>query len=139
MHLTSALATLSAILLTATAASARISHIVVPQQAMPGENITVTVTSHSYIQNWDDFGIIFGLKPDTYDCETCLGQEIGYEDLYHKYNLGNTTYSVHLPNTTIGSYTFVAAVPYLVGASGETGINYFNQSISLVSSAKMTV
>ncbi|WWC61229.1 uncharacterized protein I303_103809 [Kwoniella dejecticola CBS 10117] len=120
-------------------ASAKIYHISLPEQALPGENITVTVSSSSYIQNWDDFGIIWGLVGENHGCEGCVGQEIGYENLYGNNTLGNSTYSVQLPNTTTRAYTFVAAVPYLVGASGETGIHYFNQSINLISNAKVRV
>lgn len=64
--------------------------------------------------------------------------------------LGNVSFQVTIPDTTTGSYTFVAAVPHLVGVchtsqnnkkndtngdykiSGETGINYFTQAIELV-------
>ncbi|WWD01525.1 hypothetical protein V866_008470 [Kwoniella sp. B9012] len=108
--------------------------------AIPGQNISVTVTSYSHIQNWDDFGIVWGLlRDDNDDCVECVGMEMGYENLYGNNTLGNTTYSLQLPNTTTGAYYLKAAVPYLVGASGSTGINYFNQSLNLVSNAKMRI
>ncbi|KAE8538107.1 hypothetical protein D1P53_006174 [Cryptococcus gattii VGV] len=80
--------------------SAKIYHVSVPDQASPGETITATLSSASFIENWDDFGVIWGL--------------------------------VAIPDITTGSYTFVAAVPHLVGISGVTGINYFTQAIELV-------
>ncbi|OCF55290.1 hypothetical protein L486_07403 [Kwoniella mangroviensis CBS 10435] len=120
---------------------AKINSITVSEEtAIPGQNISVIVSSQSYIQNWDDFGIVWGLLgSNSQNCTECLGMEIGYENVYSNNTLGNTTYSVQLPNTTTGNYYLKAAVPYLVGASGETGINYFNQSLNLVSNAKMRV
>ncbi|OCF35386.1 hypothetical protein I317_06312 [Kwoniella heveanensis CBS 569] len=129
----------AALSLFASSAEAKISHISVPEQAIPGQNITLTLTSQSYIQNWDDFGAILGLVRQGNECETCLGQEVGYINLYKNDTLGNSTHDVTLPETDAGQYTFVVAIPYLVGASGVTGINYFNQSITLTSSAKMRV
>ncbi|WVQ98615.1 hypothetical protein IAU59_005745 [Kwoniella sp. CBS 9459] len=118
---------------------ARITHISVPEKAIPGQNITLALRAQSYIQNWDDFGAILGLKRQDLDCETCLGQEVGFINLYKNETLGNSTYQVTLPEVDAGQYTFVVAVPYLVGASGSTGISYFNQSMTLTSSAKMRV
>lgn len=73
------------------------------------------------------------------ECDGCVGQEIGYQNLYkdpsYSTQPGNVSFQVTIPDTTMGPYTFVAAVPHLVGASGETGINYFTQAIELVSSA----
>ncbi|WVW83232.1 hypothetical protein I302_105251 [Kwoniella bestiolae CBS 10118] len=120
---------------------ARVSSITLDSPtAIHGQNISITTTSYSHIQNWEDFGIVWGLLRDNdEDCRECVGMELGYESLYGNNTLGNTTYSVQLPNTTTGSYYLKAAVPYLVGISGETGINYFNQSLTLVSNAKMRV
>ncbi|WVF72316.1 hypothetical protein IAT40_007129 [Kwoniella sp. CBS 6097] len=118
---------------------AKIAHISVPEQALPGQNITLTLRAQSYIQNWQDYGAILGLVRQNNECDTCLGQEVGYINLYKNETLGNSTYDVTLPETEAGQYTFVVAVPYLVGASGVTGINYFNQSITLTSSAKMRI
>ncbi|WRT67017.1 uncharacterized protein IL334_003983 [Kwoniella shivajii] len=121
-------------------ANARVGSVTIaPAQVIPGENITVTVYSASYIQNWDDFGMIWGMKNDQLDnCQSCLGQELGYVNLYGNATHGNTTYSVQIPKgTNTGTYTFVAAVPNLVGASGETSINYFNQTMNVISNAKV--
>ncbi|WRT67018.1 uncharacterized protein IL334_003984 [Kwoniella shivajii] len=122
-----------------TLALARVYEISLPDHAVPGETIDVTVSAASHIMNWDDFGIIFGLIREEHECDGCVGMELGYISLYGNVTLGNTTYPVQIPDTTTGKYTFVAAVPYLVGISGETGINYFNQSINLVANAKFRV
>ncbi|XAO24129.1 hypothetical protein I312_102919 [Cryptococcus bacillisporus CA1280] len=116
--------------------SAKIYHVSVPDQASPGETITATLSSASFIENWDDFGVIWGLIREAQGCDGCVGQEIGYQNLYkdpsYPTQLGNVSFQVTIPDTTTGSYTFVAAVPHLVGISGETGINYFTQAIELV-------
>lgn len=123
--------------------SAKVYHVSVPDKASPGEIITAILSSSSYIQNWDDFGVIWGLVREGQECDGCIGQEIGYQNLYkdpsYPTQPGNVSLQVTIPNITTGSYTFVAAVPHLVGASGETGINYFTQAIELVSSAKIRV
>ncbi|UOH81580.1 hypothetical protein LQV05_004251 [Cryptococcus neoformans] len=99
MKIFSSFSIISAFLVVLSASvSAKVYHVSVPEKASPGKIIIATLSSSSYIQNWDDFGVT-------------------------------------IPDTTMGSYTFVAAVPHLVGASGETGINYFTQAIELVSSA----
>lgn len=44
--------------------SAKIYHVFVPDQASPGETITATLSSASFIENWDDFGVShFHLSP----------------------------------------------------------------------------
>lgn len=37
--------------------SAKVYHVSVPDKASPGEIITAILSSSSYIQNWDDFGV----------------------------------------------------------------------------------
>ncbi|WWC69566.1 uncharacterized protein I206_103509 [Kwoniella pini CBS 10737] len=119
--------------------NAKVYNIELPKQIIIGSNINIIVSSSSYIQNWNDFGIIWGILNENHECNGCIGQEIGYENLYDNNFIGNLTYSIKIPNLNNGSYTFIAAVPYLVGISGETGINYFNQSINLISDAKMRI
>lgn len=85
--------------------SAKIYHVSVPDQASPGETITATLSSASFIENWDDFGVshfrlsprlsteqlmlivekkkqvIWGLVREGQGCDGCVGQEIGYQNL----------------------------------------------------------
>ncbi|EIW69589.1 hypothetical protein M231_04372 [Tremella mesenterica] len=110
----------------------KIASISAPSIIPAGKNFTVVIHTTSYIQNWDDFGIIFGLKsPNLTSDPIAVGDEIGYSNLYGVEKLPNVTVSVSCPIWASGKYTLVGAVPYLVGASGETGIQYFNQSISV--------
>ncbi|OXB39142.1 hypothetical protein J007_01045 [Cryptococcus neoformans] len=140
MKIFSSFSIISAFLVVLSASvSAKVYHVSVPEKASPGKIIIATLSSSSYIQNWDDFGVIWGLVHEGKECDGCVGQEIGYQNLYkdpsYSTQPGNVSFQVTIPDTTMGSYTFVAAVPHLVGASGETGINYFTQAIELVSSA----
>lgn len=84
--------------------SAKIYHVSIPDQASPGETITATLSSASFIENWDDFGVshfhlsprlsteqlvlnvgkkqvIWGLVREGQGCDGCVGQEIGYQNL----------------------------------------------------------
>ncbi|OWZ59292.1 hypothetical protein C356_01051 [Cryptococcus neoformans c45] len=160
MKIFSSFSIISAFLVVLSASvSAKVYHVSVPEKASPGKIIIATLSSSSYIQNWDDFGVsslvcllvnrsisvkckkkvIWGLVHEGQECDGCVGQEIGYQNLYkdpsYSTQPGNVSFQVTIPDTTMGSYTFVAAVPHLVGASGETGIDYFTQAIELVSSA----
>ncbi|KIR24954.1 hypothetical protein I307_06170 [Cryptococcus deuterogattii 99/473] len=109
-----------ALIVLSASVSAKIYHVSVPDQASPGETITATLSSASFIENWDDFGVIWGLLMSIF-CS---------KDPSYPTQLGNVSFQVTIPDTTTGSYTFVAAVPHLI--SGETGINYFTQAIELV-------
>nr|ODN99725.1 hypothetical protein L204_02158 [Cryptococcus depauperatus CBS 7855] len=137
------LSVITALVAFASVAFAKVNQVSVPSKAIPGESITAQVSSTSYIQNWDDFGIIWGLVQQGHECEGCVGREIGYQNLYNEPSYpnqpGNYSFQVTIPQVDTGSYIFVAAVPHLVGASGTTGFNYFNQPIELVLNAKTRV
>jgi hypothetical protein len=47
----------------APAALGRITNITFPATATAGNTVTAHVTNQNYIQNWDDFGVIFGVIP----------------------------------------------------------------------------
>lgn len=71
---------LSALALAA-GAHARITSFYAPSTAVAGQNISIQLANYQYIQNWDDFGAIFGLDNPDLNCQACLGLEIGYIDL----------------------------------------------------------
>jgi Nis1 family len=59
-----------------------ITGITAPSVAHPGDNITVIVGNSIYIQNEDEFGIIWGLAtPQLATYAGAIGTEIGYTDL----------------------------------------------------------
>lgn len=93
-----------ALIVLSASVSAKIYHVSVPDQASPGETITATLSSASFIENWDDFGVsyfrlsprlstdqlvlnvekkqvIWGLVREGQGCDGCVGQEIGYQNL----------------------------------------------------------
>ncbi|KAI1768071.1 hypothetical protein GGR53DRAFT_34479 [Hypoxylon sp. FL1150] len=116
--------------------SAYISSMTAPATAKSGSNITVTLTASIYVQNWDDFGIVWGLAPDTWNCGdiTCVGQRIAYTPLFpdHVPQPGNFTIDVPVPESfDAGNYNLVAAIPYLVGASGMTLIQNHTAAIEV--------
>lgn len=115
----------------AAVAQARIVNFYAPSTACAGQNITVQLTSENYIQNWDSFGAIFGLDNPDLNCGGCLGQEIGYENLYGTFWHGNKSFPVAIPESANGTYALKVGIPYLVGASGSTHIQYFNSSITI--------
>jgi len=118
----------------ATGSQGRVVNMTAPSTAAGGENITAVLVTEGYIENWADFGVIWALTPSNINCAGCIGQQISYDNLFNAITPddGNKTFSVPIPQgQTAGTYLFVAAIPFLVGASGETGINYFNQSITI--------
>jgi hypothetical protein len=52
-----------------------------PGSASPGQNITAVLHTEGYIQNLDEFGVIWGLKSANLTCPECVGQRISYNDL----------------------------------------------------------
>ncbi|KAI1370856.1 hypothetical protein F4677DRAFT_338677 [Hypoxylon crocopeplum] len=115
--------------------SAYISNMVAPSSAKAGTTITATLTASIYIQNWDDFGIIWGLSPAFVDCGdvVCVGQRIDYTPLFpdHVPEPGNFTIDLTIPDGFSGDYQLIAAIPFLVGASGETGIQGHSANITI--------
>ncbi|KAH8895719.1 hypothetical protein GQ53DRAFT_31280 [Thozetella sp. PMI_491] len=108
-----------------------------PATASPGQTIQVTLTDSIYIQNWDDFGIIWGIQNPTYMCDGCIGTRIGWTNLFGdgattEPPSGDWTVDVTIPETQpTGNFVLNAAVPYLVGASGVTDIKVLNASITI--------
>ncbi|KAI0009564.1 hypothetical protein F4779DRAFT_617458 [Xylariaceae sp. FL0662B] len=107
-----------------------------PETATAGQTVTATLTAAIYIQNWDDFGIVWGLAPENIDfsSDIYVGQKIQYTPLYPD-NIpkpGKVPVDVTIPEGfTPGTYKLVAAVPYLVGASGLTSIQVWNSTITI--------
>ncbi|KAI0380843.1 hypothetical protein F5Y04DRAFT_281517 [Hypomontagnella monticulosa] len=116
--------------------SAYITNIAAPESVKAGSTLTTTLTAGIYIQNWDDFGIVWGLAPAHVDCGdiVCVGQRISYTPLFpdHEPEPGNFTVDVPIPASfTPGDYKLVAAIPYLVGASGFTEVQGHSVNITI--------
>ncbi|XXH00504.1 hypothetical protein Hte_006850 [Hypoxylon texense] len=116
--------------------SAYLTSMSAPTTAKAGSTITTTLTAGIYIQNWDDFGIIWGLVPPSWNCGDiiCVGRRIAYTPLFpdNEPEPGNFTIDVDIPEDfEAGSYNLVAAIPYLVGASGMTGIQNHTVAIEI--------
>lgn len=59
----------------------RVTNMTAPDMAFPGQNITAVLHTEGYIQNWDGFGVIWGLKGSNIPCPDCVGTRISYNDL----------------------------------------------------------
>ncbi|KAI1771902.1 hypothetical protein F4818DRAFT_194215 [Hypoxylon cercidicola] len=116
--------------------SAYLTSLSAPATAKAGTTITATMVASIYIQNWDDFGIVWGLAPDYYDCGDviCVGRRIAYTPLFpdNVPKPGNFTVDLDIPASfEAGRYNLVAAIPFLVGASGETQIQNHTVGIEI--------
>ncbi|KAI0525444.1 hypothetical protein F5B22DRAFT_589997 [Xylaria bambusicola] len=126
-------------LLPLASAGPMISKMTAPATVVAGENITITLGTSIYIQNWEDFNIAWGLAPPRYggqgeNGEIYIGTQIGYTNLYGTgiAKLNSFTVDVAIPeNQPEGDWLLVAAVPYLVGASGSTNLRSFNSTIKI--------
>lgn len=101
------------------AANAYITGFTAPTTATVGTAFTATLSTGSYSQNWDDQGIVWGLALPVYDCDTCVGTQIGFttldgsEGLTYPYTF---TEEVTVPTgTAAGDYVLKAAIPYVLG------------------------
>ena len=52
-----------------------------PATASAGKDITATLYTSIYIQNYNDFGIIWGLGNPTQSCDGCVGEYITFTNL----------------------------------------------------------
>jgi hypothetical protein len=129
-----------ATLATLTTASPMISALDTPPTVAAGDNITATLSTSIYIQNWEDFGIVWGLAPPRYGGqgaaggEIYVGTQVAYTALYGTGVNKLNSFTVELPipeSQPAGDWLLVAAVPYLVGASGSTNIRSFNTTIKV--------
>ncbi|KAI0205159.1 hypothetical protein F4808DRAFT_456156 [Astrocystis sublimbata] len=128
-------------LLPLVSASPMISRLQTPTEVHAGDNVTATLSTSIYIQNWEDFSIIWGLAPTQYggqdaqSSQIYVGQQIGYTQLYgtDTAKLTNFTVQVQIPESQpAGEWLLVGAVPYLVGASGSTSLRSFNTTIKVI-------
>ncbi|KAI2470836.1 hypothetical protein F4781DRAFT_159470 [Annulohypoxylon bovei var. microspora] len=128
--------TLASALAAAPLSSGYITNVAAPESAAAGTTVTATLTASIYIQNWNDYGIIWGLAPASVDCGdvVCVGQQIAYTSLYpnNEPQPGTFTVDVAIPASMgAGDYNLIAAIPYLVGASGEVGIQGHSANITI--------
>jgi hypothetical protein len=65
----------------APAAMGYITGLTAPDTATAGSNITATLQTAIYVQNWDDFSIIWGIATPENSCGTCVGTQVGYTSL----------------------------------------------------------
>ena len=112
----------------------------VTPEMSPGGTVKVTMHRSTYIQNFDDFGIAWGLAPTTMSqasCPACIGRRIDYTNLWANDTVkvpetGNFDVPVIIPKEIQpGKYLLVGGTTYLVGASGFTGWRYFNKTITI--------
>ena len=71
----------AAALALAPSAMGYIVKIATPSSAALGSTFTVDVTEGIYIQNWDDFGIVWGLSTSKNLYPNTAGFEIGFTDV----------------------------------------------------------
>jgi hypothetical protein len=71
-----------AVLAAAPIAMAKIDSVKVPAEATAGSNITATMQTSIYVQNYDEFGIVWGLqKPADATSNEAIGTKIGFTPL----------------------------------------------------------
>ncbi|KAJ0115453.1 hypothetical protein N8I77_000811 [Diaporthe amygdali] len=111
-----------------------ITNLTAPAEAAAGSNITATLQTAIYSQNWVDFGIIWGLAKPEYAYGDAVGTQVGYTTLTGREGLEypyTFTAGVSIPETFTGDYVLRAAIPYLVGASGEVGFTVLSSNITI--------
>jgi len=141
-------ALLASALVAASPAAAVLGTMSAPDSATVGKTIDVTFVPTSELENFEDFGVAFGLASTgmfyatAAECEgqlcntAYIGTLIGWQDLYQKVVLGtDVAATVTIPSTTpAGDYVLVAAELYSVGASGLVTERFFFQNITVASS-----
>jgi hypothetical protein len=75
------LRSLAALAVLPAAALAKIDSFKVPATAAAESTISVELTTSIYIQNWDDFGIVWGIGYPAWKCDGCVGTEIAWTNL----------------------------------------------------------
>ncbi|KAI1266512.1 hypothetical protein F5Y18DRAFT_425756 [Xylariaceae sp. FL1019] len=136
--------TLSAIasFLSLTTASPTIGSLSTPSTVAAGSSIKATLGTSIYVQNWEDYNIVWGIAPAALHVgvgtnNPAIGTQIAYTPLYgtDTEKLNNFTVEVAIPATQpAGAWQLVAAVPYIVSASGQMGINSFVSNITVTAS-----
>ncbi|OTA98418.1 hypothetical protein M426DRAFT_325989 [Hypoxylon sp. CI-4A] len=116
--------------------SAYITGMTAPASAKAGDKISATLTAAIYIQNWEDYGIVWGLADARMNCGdiVCVGRRFDYTPLFpdHVPQPGDFSIDLTIPSDyDAGDYHLVAAVPYLVGASGETLVQGHSANITI--------
>ncbi|EIW69579.1 hypothetical protein TREMEDRAFT_62439 [Tremella mesenterica DSM 1558] len=114
-------------------AMGRVYNMSAPTTLQVGKEFTAVLYTEGYITNWEEFGVVWGLKNKAFDCTMCEGSVIGYDSLYKSTpgNDGNATYSVTVPNEFSGDFDLVAGITYLTGASGELSVVFFSQPVTV--------
>ncbi|KAK9414096.1 hypothetical protein SUNI508_02195 [Seiridium unicorne] len=116
-------------------ASAYIYNMSAPETAVAGSQVTATLDTSIYVQNYVDYSITWGIKPSTWDCgeDICVGTQINFTAIYpDSVPLNSFTVDVTIPDTlSAGDYQLVAAIPYLVGASGLFDVHAFSSNITI--------
>ncbi|TLD11146.1 hypothetical protein PgNI_05481 [Pyricularia grisea] len=125
----------------AAGAAAYINGMSAPATVKRGEAFTAQLNSSIYIQNYNDFGVVWGLSRSNLNasaCAGCVGRFLGYTNLFGNTpdvkvpSSGTVGVQVTVPADQLpGEYKLVAGASYLVGASGVTGFNYFNSTIQV--------
>lgn len=79
--LSSILTLTAAALVASTPALGRVTAVHFPASAELGQVIPINITVTSYIQNWSDMGVLFGVENADELCGTCVGSGYEYYDL----------------------------------------------------------
>ncbi|MCJ1330519.1 hypothetical protein MMC10_007204 [Thelotrema lepadinum] len=131
----------AAALALAPSAVAYITQIQTPSSAAIDSTFTVDIQEGIYIQNWEDFGIVWGLSTPKNVYPNTAGSEIGFTDVKNSseyVETGNLKYQaqVTIPDFwEAGASVLVAQIPYLVGASGEVGFYNFTNNIDITAAS----
>jgi len=115
---------------------ARIVGIQSPTSVVYGKSLKVTVLTQDYVQNWEDFAIVWGYSTEG---STSITTYVATDDLVSQghSNTGTGQFIARVPApTTSGSFQLVAAVTYATGAADNVGLAFFNATIDATSGSK---
>lgn len=132
----------------ASGAAAYINSMSAPASVQRGQAFTAQLNSSIYVQNYDDFGVVWGLAPpnlNTSACVGCVGRRIGYTNLFgDKADVqvppsGTVGVQVTVPaDQAPGEYLLIAGASYLVGVSFFHPLHPWSQANACLSILVLT-
>ncbi|RXK38331.1 hypothetical protein M231_04373 [Tremella mesenterica] len=107
----------------------RIYSIQAPSILHPGKSFEVKVFFTKFDDHFQELGLLFGLKNSSIVCTSCVGEPIGYFNLYRPGESFKDIrkYSLRVPSDVEGDYTLVASFASVEGVEAQTLVQVVNQ------------